>query len=160
MTPFGQKQRVCQRELPFSEVCCLLGTWVKYSNRKSPNLVHSSHFYLLLLCHVGANEVTVRSPRAIKREFKALARLLKASGIQVVFSSVLPVLGIDTKRQIQLINTWLWGWCHNQKSGGFDHEITCTTPGLLGLTGFTFLNGWKIFISQVSRADWKTFRLG
>ena len=45
----------------------------------------------------------------IKRDFRALGRLEKGLGVQVVFSSILPIVGNDIKRnrQIQLISAWL-----------------------------------------------------
>lgn len=68
---------------------------------------------LIIICccffHVGANEVAMESPREFKRDFKALGRLVKGSGVQLVFSSVLPVVGNNIKRNrcTQLINSCL-----------------------------------------------------
>lgn len=52
------------------------------------------------------------SPRVIKRCFKALAQLVRESGVWVIFSALLPVVGSGTRRnrQTQSINTWLYGW--------------------------------------------------
>jgi len=47
---------------------------------------------------VGADEVAASSPRVIKKEFKALGRLVKESGAQVIFSSLLPVVGRDVEQ--------------------------------------------------------------
>jgi len=82
---------------------------------------------------VGADEVAVSSPRVIKREFKALGRLVEESGAQVIFSSLLPVVGgdIEQHRQTQSINTWLRDWCHRHNFGFFDHVMTYTAPCLL-----------------------------
>jgi len=46
---------------------------------------------------VGANEVAVSSPRLIEKEFKALGRLVKESGAQIILSSLLPVVGRDAE---------------------------------------------------------------
>lgn len=158
----GTEDLICWPKLPVREVCCFPGTQVKDVTRKFHSLVQSSDYYLLLLCHVDTNVVIVRNPGAINRDFRALARLLKGSGVQVVFSSILPVVGNDIKRsrQTQLISTGLWGWCHQQNFGVLDHRIIYKTSGLLGLSGFTFHNWGKNFCPQVSRADWKTFGLG
>ncbi|XP_035170396.1 uncharacterized protein LOC118159969 [Oxyura jamaicensis] len=60
----------------------------------------------------GNDEAAVRSKetaRAIKRDCRSLRQLVKSSGAQVVFSSILPVAGngIGRNRPTQLINTWL-----------------------------------------------------
>ena len=41
---------------------------------------------------VGEDEIAERSPKAIKRDFRALGRLVEGSGAQVVFSSI-PTVG-------------------------------------------------------------------
>jgi len=48
-----------------------------------------------------------------KTDFRALARMLKISGAQAVFSSILPVIGRDfgRNRRAQNINTWVQDWC-------------------------------------------------
>lgn len=137
----GTEGLICQPELRFRQICCLPGTRVKYVTRKFPSLVWSTDYYLLLLCHVGTNKVIAKSPMAIKKDFRALVALLKRSGVHVVLSSVLPVVGngIKRNRQTHLINTWLW-------VGFFDHGIICATPGLLEPTGFTFLSRGKILL--------------
>jgi len=48
---------------------------------------------------VGGYEAAMRSPRAIKRHFRALGQLVSESGAQAIFSS-LPVLGSDIGRNI------------------------------------------------------------
>jgi len=45
---------------------------------------------------VSGDKVAVHSQRVIKRDFKALGRLVRESGAQVVFSSLPPVVGSDT----------------------------------------------------------------
>jgi len=49
----------------------------------------------LLLCHISDDEVAVRSPRMIKRDFMALGWLVGESGALVFFSSLLPLVGSD-----------------------------------------------------------------
>jgi len=102
-----------------------------------PRLVQPSDYYPLLLFHMGAGEVAVSSPKAIEKEFKALGQLVKESGAQVIFSSLLPVVGRDVERyrQTQSINTWLRYWCHHHKFGFFDHGTTYTAPSLLASNG-------------------------
>lgn len=58
---------------------------------------------------IGSNEVAARSPRAIKRDFVALGRLVKESEAQAELSRVLSVRGNAEGRngKSQLISTWL-----------------------------------------------------
>ena len=85
---------------------------------------------------VGRDEVTERSPKAIKRDFRALGRLVEGSEAQVVFSSIPSVAG-DTERgrKTHLVNRWLRDWCHRSNFGFFDHGEVCTAPGLLATSG-------------------------
>jgi len=55
---------------------------------------------------VDGHEITERSPKAIKRDFRALGRLVEGSGAQVVFSSIPSVAGKNTERdrKTHLIN--------------------------------------------------------
>jgi len=63
---------------------------------------------------VGWDEIAERSPKATKRDFRALERLVEGSGAQVVFSSIPSVAGNSTERgrKTHLINKWLRDWCH------------------------------------------------
>jgi len=87
---------------------------------------------LLLPFYVGSSEVAIRSPRVIKRDFRALGRLVKGSGAQVVFFFILPAAGnnVGRNRKTQLINTWLPDWCHWENFGFFDHGSVYMTPDL------------------------------
>jgi len=68
----GTEGLICRADPPLREVCCLPGAWVKDIARKLPRLVRHSDYYPLLFFHVGVEEVAVSSPKAIKKEFKAL----------------------------------------------------------------------------------------
>ena len=59
----------------------------------------------------------------MKKDFKALGQLVKESGVQVIFSSLLPFSGDDMgwDRRIQSINAWLRDWCYRQGFGFFDN---------------------------------------
>jgi len=86
---------------------------------------------------VGGNKIAERSPKAIKRDFRALGRLVEGSGAQVVFSSIPSVAGNSTQmgRKTHLINRWLRDWCYRSNFGFFDHEEVYTAPGLLATGG-------------------------
>ena len=85
----------------------------------------------------GGDEIAERSPRAIKRDFRALGRQVEGSGAQVVFSSIPSVAGNSTERgrKAHLVNRWLRDWCHRSNFGFFDHGEVYTAPGLLATGG-------------------------
>jgi len=68
----GTEGPVCQPDPFHREVCCLPGTRVSDVARKLPGLVRPSDYYLLLVMQVGDDEIMERSPKAIKRDFRAL----------------------------------------------------------------------------------------
>ena len=149
----GTEGPICRADPPLREVCCLPRARVKDIARKLSRLVRPSDYYPLLLFHVGADEVAVSSPRVIKKEFKALGRLVKESGAQVIFSSLLPVVGRDVERhrQTQSINTWLRDWCHRHNFGFFDHGMTYTAPSLLASNGDQLSQrGKRIFAQKLA----------
>ena len=122
--------------------------------RKLPTLVWPSDYYPLLIFQVGSDEVATRSLRAIKRDFRALGQLVKGSGAQVVFSSILPVAGNGEgrNRKSQQINTWLRAWCNWQNFGFFDHGLVYMTPGLLVMDGVCLSQrGKRIFAQELAR---------
>jgi len=80
---------------------------VRDITRKLPSLVQPSDYYPLLLLHMGGDEDAVCSPRVIRRDIRVLRWLVRESGAQIIFSSLLPVAGSDvtSNRQTQSINT-------------------------------------------------------
>ena len=74
--------------------------------RKITCLVKPSDYHPLLVFHTGIEQVGKRSSWAIKRDFRALGRLLKGSGVQAVFSSVLSVGDLDPykRRRVDMLN--------------------------------------------------------
>jgi len=94
-----------------------------------------------LVMQVGGDEIAERSPKAIKRDFRALGRLVEGSGVQVVFSSIPSVTGNSTERgrKTHLVNRWLSNWCHQSNIGFFDHGEVYTAPELL-MTGSSQLS--------------------
>lgn len=55
--------------------------------------VQPADHYTSLLLHVGSDEVAILSSRAIRKDFRALGCLIKKSRVQVIFLSLLPVMG-------------------------------------------------------------------
>jgi len=112
------------------EVCCLPGAWDTDVARKLPGLVRTSDCYPLLVMQVGEDEIVERSPKAIKRDFRALGWLAEGSGVQVMFSSIPSVAGKSTEKT-HLINRWLRNWCHRWNFGFFDQGEVYMARGLL-----------------------------
>uniref|UniRef100_A0A8C8E8K1 SGNH hydrolase-type esterase domain-containing protein n=1 Tax=Otus sunia TaxID=257818 RepID=A0A8C8E8K1_9STRI len=115
----GAEGPICRPDPHHREVCCLPGARVKDITRRLPSLVKPKDYYPLLVFQVGSDDVTRRSIKSMKRDFKALGKMIKGSGAQVVFSSIPPVGGMDEDehRRAQQINSWLQDWCHCQGFG-------------------------------------------
>ena len=105
----GTKGLICLLDPSHREVCCLPGAWVRDVARNISCLIKPSNYYPLLVFHIGNEEVGRRSSRAIKRDFRALGRLLKGLGVQFVFSSVLSVGDWDQhkRKRVDTLNDWL-----------------------------------------------------
>jgi len=86
---------------------------------------------------VGGDEIADRSPKAIKRGFRALGQQVEGSGAQVVFSSFPSVAEKNTERdrKTHLINRWLRGWCRRWNFGFFDYGEVYMALGLLATDG-------------------------
>ncbi|KGL92731.1 hypothetical protein N301_10736, partial [Charadrius vociferus] len=133
----GTEGPICRPDPLYREVCCLPGARVRDVKRKLPSLVRQSDYYPLLVFQIGSDDVVRRTPRAMKKDFRALGRLVKGSGAQVLFSSVPPVAGNDEEVnwKSQQVNDWLRTWCHRQGFGFFDHGLIYRSPGLLAADG-------------------------
>jgi len=78
---------------------------------------------------------TARSSlRSMKKDYRALGAVMRDSGAQVVFSSVLPVKGRGLERAIHIwqINKWLQNWCCSQGFGYLGHGNHLEKSGLTG----------------------------
>jgi len=117
--------------------------------------VWPSDYYPLLVVQVGEDEITERSPKAIKRDFRALGRLLEGSGAQMVFSSIPSVAGNSTERgrKTHLIDRWLKDWCHWWYFGFFDHGEAYMAPGLRAIDGVELSQRGKGFLATSWRCS-------
>jgi len=115
----GTEGLICLSDPSHREVCCLPGAQVRDVAKNITVLDKPSDYYPLLVFCIGNKEVGKRSPWAIKRDFRALGRLLKGLGVQVVFSSVLSVGDWDLRkrRRVDMLNEWLCKWCRTQGFG-------------------------------------------
>jgi len=117
---------ICCSDLSHREMCCLPGAQVRDGARNISYLVKPSDYYPLLVFHIVNEEVGKRGPQAIKRDFRALGRLLRGLGAQVVFSSVFSVGDWDLhkRKRVDALNEWLCEWCHAQGFGyyGFGRQ--------------------------------------
>ncbi|GAB0209138.1 hypothetical protein GRJ2_003379500 [Grus japonensis] len=149
----GTEGPICRADPPLGEVCCLPGAHVKDIARKLPSLVQPSDYYPLLLLHVGEDEAETCTTEAIKRDFGLLGQSLKDLGVQVIFSSLLPVEGSNGgwNRRTQSINAWLRGWCQCHNFGFFDNGAAYTAPGLMNPDGIHLSQrGKRIFAQELA----------
>ncbi|PKU45858.1 hypothetical protein llap_3859 [Limosa lapponica baueri] len=146
----GTEGPICRPDPSHREVSCLPGARIKDIQKNLPTLVRPSDYYPLLVFQVGGDEVATSSPRAMKRDFRALGRLVKGSGAQVVFSSIPPLAGIEEgiNRKSQQINSWLRGWCNRQNFGFLDHGMIYRTPGLLATGGASLTQSGRRILGQ------------
>jgi len=68
----GTEGPICRPDPSHREVCCLPGARVRDVARKLLGLVRPSDYYPLLVVQVGGDEIAERSPKAVKRDFRAL----------------------------------------------------------------------------------------
>ena len=103
-----------------------------------------------MIVQASSDEVTDRSLRTIKNDFRGLERLVDGAGIQVVFACIPTVAGKDTKttRKTHLINTWLRGWCKHKNFGLFDHGAVYSVPGLRSADGYHLSQRGKWILAQ------------
>jgi len=109
-------------------------------------------YYPLLLFHVSSDEAATHSPKAVKRHFRALGRLVRGSGVHVIFSSLLPVAGskVGRNRWIRSI-MWRHGWCYGHSFGFFDNGMGYTAPGLRVSDGIHLsLRGKRVFAHKLA----------
>ncbi|KAJ7408371.1 hypothetical protein BTVI_59779 [Pitangus sulphuratus] len=134
----------------FTEVYCLPGVQIRDVIRRLMSSVQPSDYYLLLLFHMGTNDIATRRPRSIKRDFRALGRMLKDSGEEVVFPSILPVMGRinGRNRHAQNIDIWLQDWCLHQNFVFYNHGRVCKTQGMLGPDGIHLPQWGKCFFAH------------
>ena len=94
----GTEAPVCCPDTLYREVSCLPGTRVRDVTERLPSLVQSTDYYPLLLFHMGTSDTVRSSLRSIKKDYRALEGVVRDSGAQVVFSSVLLVEGKGFER--------------------------------------------------------------
>ena len=65
------------------------------------------------LLRILGDDISRRSPKAMKRDFRALGKLIKGSGAQTVYSSIPSVGGMDEEeyQRTQQMNLWLGDGC-------------------------------------------------
>lgn len=126
----GTEGPICRVDPHLREVCSLPGARIKDIARELPRLVHPTDYYPLLVFQTDGEEAASRSLRGMKNDFKVLGRMVKDSGAQVIFSSLLPSSSDDVgwNRKIQSLNGWLQDWCYRQGFGFFDNGWFYKTP--------------------------------
>ncbi|KFP04718.1 hypothetical protein N300_13098, partial [Calypte anna] len=132
----GTEGPICRPDPSHREVCCLPGARVRDITKRLPQLIRPSDYYPLLVVQAGSDDINGRNTRAIKKDFKALGRLVGGSGAQVVFTSVpaLEQMNEERSRKTYLINRWLRDWCHRKNFGFFDYGMNFSISAGLQLS--------------------------
>lgn len=87
----GTEAPVCHLDIS-REVCCLSGAYIFDFKKRLLGMTKCGDCYpLLLLIQIGLQEAAMRKLQNIKKDLLSHERMLKGSGIQVVFSSILLV---------------------------------------------------------------------
>ena len=146
----GTEGPICRPDPLHREVCCLPGGRVNDLKAKLPTLVRPKDYYPLLVFQVGSDDITRRSPKAMKRDFRSLGKVIKGSGAQIVFSSIPSVGGMDEEeyRRTQQMSLWLQDWCYSQGFGFFNHGLVYRAPDLLALDGMHLSQRGKRIMGQ------------
>ncbi|KAM8793368.1 LOW QUALITY PROTEIN: UV excision repair protein RAD23 homolog B-like [Eudromia elegans] len=118
----GTEAPICRPDPLSREVCCLPGARIRDVTERLPRLVRKGDYYPLLLFHVGTKDAT-RKLAEIKQDYRALGTAVKGMGAQVMFSSILPMSRMDSRRRRQIlqINNCLRRWSWQQGFGFYDH---------------------------------------
>ena len=133
----GAEAPICRPDPVSREVCCLPGSRIRDVAERLPGLVSPTDYYPLIVVHVGASDMASSSLKNIKKDYRALGEVVRGSGAQVVFSSILQDKGEDLKnaRRIWQMNKWLEQRCHSQRFGYLDHGTQFGRPGVLEAGG-------------------------
>jgi len=122
----GTEGPICRPDPSPRKVCCLPGAKVRDVAKKLPGLLRHSGYYPLLVMLVGGDKIAERSPKAIKRDFRALGQLVEGSGAQVLFSAIPSAAGNSTERgrKTHLVNRWLRDWCCSRLAAAGNKSAT------------------------------------
>lgn len=112
----GTEDPLCQIDPCYRGVVSLPEAHIRDIIRKLPNLLLLSDYYPLLIFQAGVEKDVSHCLRGMKRDFSALGHLVKESGAQILFSSLLSVVGDYTrkKRRMQSLNIWSQECCYMQ----------------------------------------------
>ncbi|XP_009867305.1 PREDICTED: zinc finger protein 236-like [Apaloderma vittatum] len=104
---------------------------------------------------ISNDEIAERQPEAIKRDFRALGRMLEGSGAQVVFASIPSITRKNSGRfkKVKQLNTWLKGWCQRSSFGFFNHGEIYTAPGPLKPDGIQMTSVGKTWQGTSNPGD-------
>ena len=131
----GTEALICRPDPVAREVCCLPGARIREVAERLPALVNATDYYPLLVIHVGARDIESSSLRSIKKDYRALGEMVRGSGAQIVFSTILQDTGeeLPKARRIGQVNKWLKGWCHSQGIGCLEHRPKVVGQAYWGL---------------------------
>ncbi|KAF7247912.1 Peroxyureidoacrylate/ureidoacrylate amidohydrolase RutB [Varanus komodoensis] len=124
---------VCCPDLEVREVCCLPGACIQHVKDRVECLVCAGGRQLLLVIHMGTNDVARQGVGRITRDFEALGKKLRDLKVQVAFSTILLVQGFGPgrDRRVTKMNVWLRMWCQKERLGFLNHGTQFLANGLL-----------------------------
>lgn len=115
------------------------------------------------IVQAGSSDITERSLKAIRRDFRGLGWLADGVEVQVAFSSIPSVPGSNTERtrKTHVINMCLRSKDHCRNFGFFDHGVVSSAPGLMAMDALHLgERGKKDSVPEAVWAHWQGFKLG
>ena len=108
-------------------VTCLPGAKVEDLLRHLDRLMCSAGEELVVVVHVGTNDVGKGRRDVLEAKFRLLGKRLKSRTSMVAFSEMLPVpcAGPGRQAELQSLNVWMRQWCREE--------------------GFKFIKNWGHF---------------
>ena len=133
----GMEGPICWPDPTRRETCSLPWARVRDIAGRLPSLICPSVYYPLLIVQAGSEEVSKKSLKAIKDDFRGLGRVIEGTGVRVVIASVLSVAGRDTELDLKthLLNKWLKSRCRHRSLGVFHHGAIYLAPGMTATDG-------------------------
>lgn len=110
----------------------------------------------LLLFHTGRDEAATCGLRASKRDLRALGQWLKELNVQVIFSSLPPVLGKDTETNQRSLSSSFMVGAIAKTLCFFDNQIAYMALSLQAPDGVHLSHRWE---KSPSGAHWEGFKL-
>ncbi|XP_059573298.1 uncharacterized protein LOC132244815 [Alligator mississippiensis] len=149
----GLEGPICRPDPMTWEVCFMPGAWVRDITESIPAYIRPTDQYPMVVIHVGMNDAARGNLNRIMKDFEALGAKLKEMGVQVVFSSLLPVSRRGRRHDacIGEVSQHLWSWCRQAGLGFLDNDPCFWVGDLLGWDGLHLSRkGKRVFSSRLA----------